>query len=212
MPKGTAAIVLLSGLILLCACNRKAPSAEAATGPAAPTVNASMTQVMSVQAQTIWDITSKAFNARGDGLEPSKISSQDWSQLSDAAQKLRDRAFLLAAAKSPAVAGPGETILGADAAGQTATIGHAWDAASAHQIQARIDAHPALFAQRARTLGEAMDTVVKASQTKDTAKLYEVSSGLDDTCDGCHEKFWGTDEPPPFPKADQIVTRPPNRP
>jgi hypothetical protein len=26
---------------------------------------------------------------------------------------------------------------------------------------------------------------------------------MDAVCDGCHEKFWGTDEPPPFQAAPE---------
>jgi hypothetical protein len=219
MSKANAATVLISGLLLLSGCNRNANTAATATTPAAtaappaaaapapvaaeatPTINASMTKVMSVHAQTIWDITSRAFNARGDGLVASKISARDWAQLAEAGQQLKDRALLLAAARQVTVAGPGETILGADAAGQPARIGHAWDALSAGQVQTRIDGNPAFFSQHARTLAQAGDTVVKASRIKDVRMLYGVSSGLDEVCDGCHQKVWGTDEPPPFPKS-----------
>ncbi len=41
---------------------------------------------------------------------------------------------------------------------------------------------------------------MKAAKTKDVQTVYRVSSGLDGVCDGCHEKFWGTDENPPYPK------------
>ena len=222
MLKMNAGAVVVSGLLLLCACNRNAstapeaaasttPAATAAAAPAAappptmaatpttPTINASMTKVMAVHAQTIWDITSGAFNDRGDGLVGSKISEKQWAQLAEAGQQMGDRARLLANTQHVTVAGPGETIMGADAAGATPQIGHTWDAASATQIQAKIDANPTFFAERARILGKAMDTVVKASKTKDAKTLYKVSSGLDDVCDGCHKQVWGTDEPPPYP-------------
>lgn len=45
-----------------------------------------------------------------------------------------------------------------------------------------------------------MDDLVKAAQSKDAGGVYKVSSNLDENCDGCHQPFWGTDEPPPFPK------------
>ena len=202
MPKGKAAAGLIAGLLLLAACDRKAATAPTPpTAPPTPSINASMTKVMAVEAQTIWDITSRAFNARGDGLEASKISPQDWAALAQAGQRLRDRALLLAKAGPLTVAGSGETVMGADAVGQPSPIGHAWDAASVAQIQARIDANPPLFAQHAQTLAQAGDSLVKASQTQDVKTLHQVSSGLDEVCDGCHQPFWGTDEPPPFPKA-----------
>ncbi len=62
-------------------------------------------------------------------------------------------------------------------------------------------ANPALFAKRATILAKAGEDLVKASKTHDVRTFYRVSSGLDDTCDGCHQPFWGTDEPPPVSKA-----------
>jgi len=186
MLKRVAVTVLASGVLLAAGCGRKPP----------PTVNESMTQVMEPQAQTVWDITSRAYNEKGDGLEASKISAADWVKLENAGRQLRDRARELAKARKITVAAPGETIMGASAAPPGATK-QTWDAASATQIQALIDANRALFAQHAQAMAEAGDTIAKASQTKDARSLYEVSSNLDEVCDGCHKPFWGTDEPPP---------------
>ena len=81
-----------------------------------PTVNDSMTKVMSTNAQTIWDVSSKAFNARGDGLVASKVTAKDWSQVADAARAMNARALYLAKApRALVVAGPDETVLGEDA-------------------------------------------------------------------------------------------------
>ncbi len=192
MSKQAGAILLAWGLLALWGCG---PKAAAPT----PTVNESMTQVMAPNAQTIWDITSGAFNDKGDGLAASKISAKDWADLEVAGRQLRDRAQLLAEAHRVTVVGPGEVIMGEHAAGAPSPIGHEWDAASAKQVQAMIDAKPALFAQRAKVLADAGATTIKAAQAKDAAMLYGVSSNLDEVCDGCHQKFWGTDEPPPFP-------------
>jgi len=190
MLKTFAVAAVVAGLLLAAGCSRKPPT---------PTINASMTQVMSTQAQTIWDITSGAFNAKGDGLVASKIAPGDWIALGEAGRKLRDRSLLLAAAPHVVVVGPGETIMGEDASGASGKLGHDWDAASAKLVQARIDANPALFARRMRILAKTGDTVLKASQTHDVGPLYEASAGLDEVCDGCHKPFWGTDDPPPFP-------------
>ena len=183
------AVAALAGLLLTAGC-QKPP----------PTVNASMTQVVAPQAQTIWDITSAAYNAKGDGLDPSRISPADWIKLEKAGQQLRDRALVLSKAPHVTAVGRGETIMGEDASGAPGKLGPAWDAASARKVQAFIDANPTLFAERARTLAEAGDTIVKAAPTKDIQAVYKVASGLDEVCDGCHKTFWGTDEPPPFPR------------
>ena len=117
MFKPVGAIAIASVLILLCGCGGKAP-----------TINESMTKVVQPQAEIIWNVTSRAFNAKGDGLDGSKITAADWAALADAGDK-----------------------------------------------------------------------VVKSSATHDAALLYSVSANLDEVCDGCHQPFWGTDEPPPFP-------------
>ncbi len=113
---------------------------------------------------------------------------------------MRDRAEILAKADRLTTAGPGEHVLGQEASNIVGKQGADWNAASPKEIQAKIDANPKLFAERARILAQAGATVVKASGAKDALMLYGVSANLDEVCDGCHEKFWGTDEPPPFPK------------
>ncbi len=187
MLKRVGFAVLALGLVLTAGCSKT------------PTVNNSMTKVMSTNTQTIWDISSAAFNAKGDGLEEAKVSDADWAKLEAAGVQLRERALILAKAKHVKSAARGETILGADAVGAPSPIGHEWDAASAKRVQDMIDANPALFSQRAMILADAADIVVQASKARDVEALYMVSSNMDEVCDGCHMKFWGTDEPPPFP-------------
>jgi hypothetical protein len=177
-----------------------ASAALAAQPVSLPTINDSMTKVLSVNAQTIWDISSHAFNKRGDGLVATKVTAKDWEQVAEAGRQMQERGLLLA--KTPhalVVAGPGEQVMGQEAAHGGAK--GKWDAASPKQIKALIDANPALFTKRATILATAGADLVKASRTRDIKTLYRVSSGLDDVCDGCHQPFWGTDEPPPLSKA-----------
>lgn len=174
----------------------------AKAAPAVPTVNNSMTQVMTVQAQTIWDISSKAFNAKGDGLVASKLTANDWKQVGEAGRLMKERAKLLATAKRVIVAGPGEHILGEEAS--TGGVKKTWDAANAKQIQALIDAQPKKFAEHAWTLVRTGESLEKAAKTRDVKTLYRVSADLDEVCDGCHQPFWGTDEPPPAPKGKDV--------
>jgi hypothetical protein len=188
MVKRAGVVLFAAGVVGLAGCG-KAPAP-------APTVNEAMTHVMSPQAQTVWDITSRAFNANGDALVPSLITSADWAALKQSGQQIKDTALLLANASHVVAAAPGAAVMGAFAAPR-GPVKKTWDAASVQQIQAMIDANPALFAQRAKILADAGDTVVRASNAKDAATLYQVSAGLDEVCDGCHQKFWGTDDPPP---------------
>jgi cytochrome c556 len=184
-----AAIALASGVLLVSACAPKAPT---------PTVNQSMTKVMQPNADIVWGVTSHAFNDKGDGLVASKIPQADWEKMQKAAEDMRDRAQVLADAKHVTAAAADETIMGAYAAPAGATK-KTWDAASAQQIQRLIDGNPKLFKDRAQNLANNMDALAKASAAKDIQTVYKVSSNLDEDCDSCHQPFWGTDEPPPFP-------------
>lgn len=199
---GTAALVV-SGLVLLAACGQKQQSAPQEKEEA-PTLHQSMRLVMEAGAETIWDLSSKAYNDVGDGLDATKLSDDDWKKIAEASQAMKERAQLLTNSdfiKNIVVAAPGEQILGAQAAGVKGNIGPEWDAASAEQIKARIEANPALFAQKAQDLVDHAEAMHRAAATKDAALLYKASSELDEVCDACHEPFWGTDEPPPFPKS-----------
>ena len=93
-----AAFALIASGALLAACGPKAPQ---------PTVHASMTEVIAPQAQTIWDITNRAYNDTGDGLDPAKISASDWTQLQQAGRQIRERALLMAKEKKLVAAAPG---------------------------------------------------------------------------------------------------------
>jgi hypothetical protein len=176
------------------------PPARAA---ATPTVNDSMTHVMAVNAQTIWDISSKAFNYRGDGLDAKKLSAEDWKMLGEAGRQMKERGALLATAKRVIVATPNEQILGEEAS--KGGVKKTWDAANRKQIQALIDAKPKEFSQRAWTLVRTGESLEKASKTRDVKTVYKVSANLDEVCDGCHKPFWGTDDPPPPPKNVPII-------
>lgn len=192
MPVSAKLVIPLILTALLGGCRSK---------PDVPTLSASMRGVMEPQMQAVWDISSKAYNDVGDGLEARKISAADWTVVGKAGEAMRARALLLADVGRVKVAADGEPILGSQAAGQKGAIGKAWDAVSARQVQSRIDANPALFARHAHELASQAADLVKAASVRDTALLYKVSSGMDEVCDGCHEPFWGTDEPPPFPKG-----------
>ena len=191
MSKTAAILALASCALLGAGCARQKT----------PTVNNSMTHIMQPQAQTIWDISSRAFNGNGDGLDPTLIKPAEWVKLAKAGRQMRDRGLLLANEPHVQVVSVGETIMG-----ETSSHGGErgeWDAASPHQVQAYIDANPKLFAERARVVAKAGQDLLDAAHRHDAKGVYAVSSNLDEVCDGCHEKFWGTDEPPPFKAAEK---------
>lgn len=202
MPKTRSGIMMAMAVLLLGGCGRQEQQA------AAPTINSSMTDVMEPTAQAIWDIMSHAYNAAGDGLDSTRISDADWTAIRTASRKLQARAEMIALADHLIVAADDQPILGSQAAGTQGDIGAAWDAVSARQVQARIDARPALFAQKARALADMADRIGRAADAKNARLFYAATSDLDEVCDGCHEPFWGTDEPPPFPQGGGATPTP----
>ena len=197
MSKASAGVMAVAAALALYGCARKDET---------PTINASMTGIMEPQAEKIWNLSSKAYNDVGDGLDASKLTDADWKELGEAGRQLKERAQILATAPHIVVANANEPILGSQAVGTKGKLGVAWDAVSAETIQGRIDAKPDLFKQKAQALVDAGDAIYRAAQTKDLSLLYKVSSGMDEVCDSCHEPFWGTDEPPhaPLPGGIQV--------
>ncbi len=191
--RATGALIVATALVLG-GCHRQ-------EAQAAHSINDAMTQVMEPTAQTIWDAMSKAYNDRGDALDPAKLDEADWQAIADASTRMMARARDMADhAHGLTVAAANEPVLGSQAAGAPSPAGPQWAAVGPRQIQARVDAQPDLFAQKARVLADTADQLHRAALSRNSRALYEHGSQLDEVCDSCHEPFWGTDEPPPFPK------------
>lgn len=192
-----ATAILLTASLLLAGCQKK----EEAAAPL-HTVNDTMAQVLEPSAEAIWGTMSKAYNDKGDALDASKLSEADWKTIADASAKMRDRAHeLVDHAREVKVTASGVPVMGEQAVGQVGPAGKDWDAVNAKTIQGRIDAKPDLFVEKAKVLLDSAEKLNRAATSKDVALLYSVGSELDEVCDGCHEPFWGTDQPPPFPKS-----------
>jgi hypothetical protein len=190
-------IILVAAALTLGACQKKAEVAAAAPH----TINDSMAQVMEPNAEAIWDTMSKAYNDKGDALDAAKLSEEDWKKIAASSTLMKDRAQeLIDHVKDIKVTANGVPIMGEQAVGNVGPAGKDWDAVNAGTIQGRIAAKPDLFVEKARILRDAADKLNRAATTKDVALLYTVGSEMDEVCDGCHEPFWGTDQPPPFPK------------
>jgi len=197
MSKLSAAAIAVATVLMLAGCGKNQPPEK----PAIPTINDSMRQVMQPGADIIWGMMDKAYNDVGDGLVSAKLSEDDWSKIGASARAMKERAQLLVDnADHLTVAAANEPIMGANAVGIKGKIGKDWEAKSAEQIHALIAADPKHFAERSKILVDAADAMARSADTRDVALLYKVGSNLDEVCDGCHQPFWGTDEPPAFPK------------
>ncbi len=191
-------LVMAAGLLILAGCQKKA---EETAATAVHTINDTMAQVAEPNAEAIWGMMSKAYNDKGDALDASRLSEDDWKKIGDASALMNARAQeLIDHVKDVEVTANG-SIMGEQAVGQVGPAGKDWDAVNSSTVQDRIRAKPALFVEKARILLDATDKLHRAAASKDIAVLYAVGSQMDEVCDGCHEPFWGTDEPPPFPKS-----------
>ena len=167
--RASATLICLGALALAAGCNRTPQ----------PQLHDSMAQVVVPGSTTMWDVANRAIN---DNAEPdaSKLTDADWANLITASQQVRDRALALAAQKHVVVADPMVKIQDEGGPG----------ASNAKDVQAFIDAKPAVFSQQAKNLAAAADGFLIAAKTKDAAKLAEVSDKLDGVCESCHLQFW----------------------
>jgi len=187
-------IVLMAALVLT--------GCQQAEKKAPHTINETMALVMEPNAEAIWGMMSKAYNDKGDALDPAKLSDDDWKKIGDSSALMNERAQeLIDHAKDIEVTTNGVPIMGQQAVGQVGPAGKEWDAVNAKTIEGRIRANPDQFVTKARVLLDATAKLKQAAANKNIAVLYAVGSEMDEVCDGCHEPFWGTDEPPPFPKS-----------
>ncbi|HEV8331988.1 MAG TPA: cytochrome c [Steroidobacteraceae bacterium] len=146
---------------------------------ALPNLHDPMKNIVAVQTQVIWDVGNQAQDDQGNP-DASKLAAGDWTQIIDAAGKVRQVAQTLAQSAQVIVAAPGEKIEGEGNA----------DALGAKQVQAAIDAQPAEFRARSQALAASMDQIIAAAKAKDAKKLFDVSGALDQVCEDCHMKFW----------------------
>jgi cytochrome c556 len=137
-----------------------------------------MKNVVSVEMQSIWDITGAAFNDAGD-VDGSKLNEADWSKIAAAAEKLRIE--MTALRDQPIrVAAAGEKLDGEGAPG-------ALDAA---HVQALIDKNPSEFKAKAAGMLAASIQMETAAMAHDAAELGRVSGEVDQVCEVCHQQFW----------------------
>jgi cytochrome c556 len=168
-----SSLFLLAGGLL-------AASAYAADPAPAPNLHELMKNVVAIQTQVIWDVGN---NAQDDSGNPdaTKLKSSDWAKVAAAAGKVKDAAQKLATAPKVMAAAPGQKI-----DGEGGTPG----AFGAKEVQKAIDANPKVFKAFATQLVGSMDELIAASKAKDARKLFDVSGGLDQECEGCHQQYW----------------------
>ncbi len=160
--------------------------AYAANTSVPPNLHELMKNVVAVQAQLIWDVGNRAQDDQGNP-DAAKLKPTDWTRIIAAGGKVKQAAQALAQAEHVMAAAPGQKL---DGEGNPGTFG-------AKQVQSAIDANPKVFRAFAQALGVSMDQIVAAAQTKDAAKLFDVSGRLDQVCEDCHVQFWYPEQKAP---------------
>jgi hypothetical protein len=156
-----------------------AMGALAANTATPPNLHAHMKNVVSVQAQVIWDTANKALGDDGNP-DASKLTAADWNLLIGAAGKVKQSAQALAGAEHVMAAAPGQKLQDEGNPG-------AFDAKA---VQRFIDSNPKAFSAFAAAMVTNMDGFVAAVRARDLTKVNDLSGALDEICEQCHKQFW----------------------
>lgn len=127
------------------------------------------------QTQVVWDVSNKTLEDEGAKLQPA-----EWDKIVKAASAVKSASTKLVTAPRLLAAAPNEKIQDEGAPG----------AFGAKEVQAVIDANPAVFHAFAQQLAAVMDEVTASAKTKDVAKLNDAAGRLDQVCEACHQQFW----------------------
>lgn len=181
--------VIMTALLCLATagCGRKAdqPPADAerlrtaASGSVEPTPQATINEIMSLQAEpaadAIWNSVKTVSNASG---------VHEFRPRTDAEWGVIDRSARTLMGVAEFVVQPGRRVVRPGVAiEEGGTL-------SADAIQARIASHRPLFAEKARALDVAAREALSAAQARDAARLLAVGGPIDEACEGCHLEFY----------------------
>lgn len=145
----------------------------------APTFHEVMKDKVDAHADALWAIANAAI-ADDAGIDPSKMTDDQWTQLAARAEEVRQGALQIAKMDPIVVAKPGVKVADEGVEG-----GH-----SAAQVQQQIDADPAQLREMADGLATHMANIVKAANAHDAATAGPLIDQLDGVCEGCHLEFW----------------------
>jgi hypothetical protein len=115
-------------------------------------------------------------------------SEQDWADLQPYANRLLAAAQLLSEPGRP-VARAGRALQDPWGLGPL----------SAAQVRRLIDADPAAFASRSQALGQAAAQLQAAIAARDSPRLREAATRLDQACEACHRRYAQPEEEAPTP-------------
>ncbi|HEX4151689.1 MAG TPA: hypothetical protein VHY75_05715 [Steroidobacteraceae bacterium] len=160
---------LTAAAVLACACGAASPD-----GPPRQTVQELMDTRIDPAADVLWD--SVAFIASESGEEDRRPQTPaQWESVRQAARTLIQAAADLTI--------PGRRVAAVDKPPGPGEL-------NVSDIQRRIDANPAAFAQRAQALGAAAQQALAAIDAKNAEALMDAGGLIDAACEACHVLYW----------------------
>jgi hypothetical protein len=163
---------------------------EPATPQAAPSIEASLTPVLSVKelmehiidptADFVFDAVGVDVSAKGT-VETKPVSDEDWLKVERGALQLAESTNLLKMRRPMAPAG--EEIIKPVAGKPAPELPPA-------EIQAKIDKDRALWNKYADGLRDASLESLKIAKARDVNGLFDAGSKIDAACESCHLEYW----------------------
>jgi hypothetical protein len=147
--------------------------------PTQPTLHEVMKNEIDANADKLWDVTNSALGEKAQ-LDASKMTDDQWNQLADLANKVKDGANKLANMNPIVATKPGVKI-----ADEDVPFGD-----SAASVQANIDKDPEQLHEFAGVLAQDMADLATAAKAHDAAKAGPIIDQLDGVCEDCHLQFW----------------------
>ena len=191
-----SAVVLLTSLVLISACQKPAETTAAAPAPAPPppeyvptaTVKDLMQSVVDPNADVVWLAVTTVQSNKGT-VETKPKTDEEWTKVRHGAVALMEASNLLMV-PGRHVAKPGE---------KSETPGVELEPS---EMEALINKDLAAWRKRAHGLHEAGAAAIQAIDAKDADKLFEVGEQIERACESCHSQYWYPNEKiPPVPAS-----------
>ena len=179
MTRLRAAAVVLTSALALSACTTKpAPPAEPSQPALTPVLSVKelMQHIVDPQADYAFDAIVVDVGPKG-AVETTPTTDEDWTRIERGMWVLAESSNLLKMPRKMAPDGEGNT----DKGGPELTPA---------QIEAKVKENPALWSSHADTLRDQALKIVEIAKARDTKKLLDAGSALDQACEACHLDFW----------------------
>lgn len=168
---------LIPALALVAACSSQ--SDEEAPQPEQLTLHEVMKNEIDLRADDVWAIGNAAIDENA-GIDPAKMTDEDWSDLAKHSLDLQQAALDLASLDPIVVVKPGVKI-----ADEGVPYGD-----SAADVQASIDKNPQGLRDMANVLAAHMADLADAAKAHDVAKAGPLINQIDGVCEDCHLEYW----------------------